>query len=161
MFSCQESSKLTYPVCRHVIRWHEQHLFTYLIFYYKSDAKTPSGGSGSPESSGKENKMDNFECEQQQVYSIIGSKLGYPDACANASGSTEFDKSNLETGAHKKGNCKADMTTFIGQKGLCGAPVSDDLGILGRESYDVHRTPVSQILNSKLIARKYFDERWE
>jgi hypothetical protein len=120
-------------------------LYTLLMFFIiNTDIKTPSGGSGSPDST-KENKMDSFECEQQQAYSIRGSKLGSPDVFANAIGSPEFDKSKIDTGVQKKGNCRADMAVFIGQKGLCGPPASDDRGIMDSDSYDVHSTLVSQI----------------
>jgi hypothetical protein len=87
--------------------------------------------------------MDNFECEQQRVYNIMGSKLGSPNVFANAIGSTEFDKSKINTWVHKKGNCEVAMAAFIGQKGLCGPPASDDRGIMDSDSYDVHSTPVS------------------
>ncbi|KAJ3706392.1 hypothetical protein LUZ61_010097 [Rhynchospora tenuis] len=107
-----------------------------------SDAKTPSGGSGSPDSSGKENKMDNFECEQQRVYSMIGSKSGFPDASADGIRPTEFDKTNLSMRACQKGICNADIATVFEQKGLCGPPLFDDSGNMDSDSYDVHSTPV-------------------
>ncbi|XP_078166933.1 BRCA1-associated RING domain protein 1-like isoform X1 [Carex rostrata] len=107
-----------------------------------SDTKTPSGGSGSPDTLGNENKMDNFECEQQRLYSITGSKLGFRDARANAIVSNKFDKSNLDAEVCKKGASRADMTTCVEQKGHCGPPLSDDARNIDSDSYDVHSAPV-------------------
>ncbi|KAJ3680022.1 hypothetical protein LUZ60_016300 [Juncus effusus] len=107
------------------------------------DGKTPSGKSGSSDLP----KDNNFEFEQEKIYNIIGSKLGFLQKCANE---TEKSKQDNEGSLRKKEKENADVATFIEQKGPCGSQSSEELQRdLDCDSNDLCLTPIVKGLNKR------------